>query len=296
MLNIENIKKTFKNIKALDDVSLEVKKGEFFGLLGPNGAGKTTLIGVIVGLVKADYGKITIANKPTEKSKSVFGVVPQELNVGVFEIVKDVVANNAGYHNIPRKQALKNTEEILKQLNLWDKRNNKVRDLSGGMKRRLMIAKALVHKPKLLILDEPTTGIDVELRLETWKFLEELNKSGVTIILTTHYLEEAEYLCKKLAIINKGKIIKTLSTNNLLSKICKQHLIIDIDKHKKLDNPEFKIKYLDDTVFEVEIDKGTTLNDLVIYLEKQGIKILGIKPKTSRLEQIFVELIEGDKC
>jgi len=296
-LKVTNVYKTYKKgVQALKGIDLDVKQGDFFGLLGPNGAGKTTLIGIISTLVNKTSGSIQVAGKDLDQYaseiKQQLGVVPQEINLHVFEKVIDIIVNQAGFQGIPRKQAEKEAERVLKQLDLWEKRDQFTKVLSGGMKRRLMIARALVHNPKMLILDEPTVGIDIELRKRTWDFLRKINKEGVTIILTTHYLEEAEALCNQIGIIDKGKILLNCSTKNLLRQIDKQTFVFDTEKpHAKIAHKDFEIEKVDATTFEVIIPKTKTLNEFFKFLEKERIKVISMKNKSSRLEQLFMDVV-----
>lgn len=301
-LSIKNLKKTYKGgFEALKGIDLEVKKGDFFALLGPNGAGKTTTINIIMNLVNKTDGEIKIfgydIEKEHEKAKKLIGFTPQEFNFDIFEKVFDIVCRQAGYYGIDRKTAGKMAEKYLKQLDLWDKRNSQAITLSGGLKRRLMIARALVNEPKLLILDEPTAGVDIETRREMWEFIKKINQDGVTIILTTHYLEEAENLCKNIAIINHGKIVENTSTKNLLSKMDQETFIFDIDKEvKKI--PELKnhkITLIDDTTVEVEIIGKQNLHDLFEHFKKNNIGIVSMRRKTARLEELFMNLVKSGK-
>ena len=300
-LAVKEVVKVYKKgVRALQGVDLEVCAGDFYGLLGPNGAGKTTLIGIISTLVNKTSGQIKVLDKNLDEQpleiKEKLGVVPQEINLHVFEKVIDIVVNQAGYHGMPRVEAKKAAERVLKQLDLWGKRNQYTKALSGGMKRRLMIARALVHNPKILILDEPTVGIDIELRLETWKFLRKLNKEGVTIILTTHYLEEAEALCNKIGIINKGKILLSCSTKQLLRHIDKQVFIFEVDKPvKQLKTNGYTLEMIDETSFEVTIPKEKSLNDFFKILEKSRVNVVGMKNKGSRLEQLFMDVVKNGR-
>jgi ABC-2 type transport system ATP-binding protein len=301
-LSIRNLYKTYSNnVQALKDVSFDVKENDFFALLGPNGAGKTTIIGIITSLVKKDSGKISIYeyNLDTQinEAKACIGVVPQEFNFNIFESVINIVISQAGYYGIRRKIAIEKAEHYLNQLGLWDKRNLQAMKLSGGMKRRLMIARALIHEPKLLFLDEPTAGVDIELRRAMWDFLINMNKKNTTIILTTHYLEEAENLCKNLAIIDQGKIIKNTSMKSLLKKIDSQTIVIDLKrKLKKLpDIKGYKLFRVDSNIIEVQINRKQNLNDFFNKLNKLNIDVLNIRNKTNRLEELFVHLVEGNK-
>ncbi|MCB9359598.1 ABC transporter ATP-binding protein [Candidatus Woesearchaeota archaeon] len=301
-LNIENLTKTYANgVEAVKGVSISIPERSFYGLLGPNGAGKTTIIGIITDMVVKTSGRIKIFDKDIDKefsdAKQLIGVVPQEMNFAIFEKVIDIVVQQAGYYGIAKKDAEKNAEKYLRQLGLWDKRDEQAKSLSGGMKRRLMIARALIHEPKLLILDEPTAGVDVELRRDMWSFLTRLNKSGTTIILTTHYLEEAEHLCKRIAIINKGMIIEDSSTKEIINKLDKQSYILDIASPMKK-KPEMKgcnITIIDDTTIEIELDKSQNLSELMRLLDKEKITILSMRNKANRLEEMFIDLIENGK-
>ncbi len=299
-LAVVGLKKRYKNgVEALKGIDLSIQKGDFFGLLGPNGAGKTTLIGIATNLTVKTEGSVEIFGVDTsldeDKAKSYIGLVPQEFNFNIFEKVIDIVVDQAGYYGIPRKKALIDAEAILKQLELWEKRNERSQSLSGGMKRRLMIARALIHRPQLLILDEPTAGVDVELRRGMWKFLKELNESGTTILLTTHYLEEAEELCRNIAIINRGEIIEKGSVKSLLAKLNFVTLLFDspesISEEKLSSLGGIGGKRVDENTFEVTLSPGQTVNEIVEAATKQGIVISNIRNKSSRLEEIFVNLI-----
>ncbi len=297
-LSIKNLKKTYKNgFTALKGIDLEVESGDFFALLGPNGAGKSTAIGIISSLVNKSSGSVSIFGhdlaKETAKAKACIGLVPQEINFNQFETVKNIVLNQAGYYGMPRKQALINTEKCLKQVSLWDKRDSVSRRLSGGMKRRVMIARALVHSPKLLILDEPTAGVDIEIRRSMWKMMEQVNKQGTTIILTTHYLEEAESLCRNIAIINKGVIVEKSGMSDLLSRVNKDFFVLDlarpIAKIPLINGYEFELA--DNKSLHVTVPKGKNLNVLFQKLSDNNIDVLSLKNKTNRLEQIFMDLV-----
>ena len=300
-LEIRNLTKTYRGgICALDGIDLCVEEGEFFALLGPNGAGKSTAIGIISSLVNKSAGNIKIfgidTDRDFDRAKSLIGLVPQELNFSQFESVSEIVLNQAGYYGIPRRVAREKTEKFLRQLGLWDRRNQRSRDLSGGMKRRLMIARALVHEPKLLILDEPTAGVDIELRRSMWDFLRDLNAAGTTIILTTHYLEEAEHLCRNIAIINRGKIIENSSMKVLLAKLHAEIFVLDLSK--PLDSvpqgSEFDIELKDETTLEVLIYNSQSFNDLFSFLSEKSIEITSMRSKSNRLEELFVNLIQED--
>ena len=300
-LEIRNLTKTYRGgFCALDGIDLCVEEGEFFALLGPNGAGKSTAIGIISSLVNKSTGNIKIfgidTDRDFDRAKSLIGLVPQELNFSQFESVSEIVLNQAGYYGIPRQAAREKTEIFLRQLGLWDRRDQRSRDLSGGMKRRLMIARALVHEPKLLILDEPTAGVDIELRRSTWDFLRDLNAAGTTIILTTHYLEEAEHLCRKIAIINRGKIIENTSMKVLLAKLHAEIFVLDLSKplNSVPQGSDFDINLKDETTLEVLIYNGQTLNDLFSFLSEKSIEITSMRGKSNRLEELFVNLIQED--
>jgi len=301
-LSIKNLKKTYKGgLEALKGINLEVKKGDFFALLGPNGAGKTTAINIITSLVNKTSGEVKVfgydIDKDLDKAKTFIGVTPQEFNFDIFEKIFDIVVRQAGYYGINKKIAKKKTEKYLKQLGLWSKRNATAQTLSGGMKRRLMIVRALVHEPQLLILDEPTAGVDIETRRNMWEFIREINEKGTTIILTTHYLEEAENLCKNIAIIDKGKIVENTSMKNLLSKSDKETFIFDVDKCiKKIPNlKDYKIKIMDETTIEVEILGKQNLNKIFEHFKKNNIEIVSMRRKTARLEELFMDLVKNGK-
>lgn len=297
-LSIKNLKKTYRNgFTALKGIDLEVESGDFFALLGPNGAGKSTAIGIISSLVNKSSGSIRIfghdLTKDNAKAKSCIGLVPQEINFNQFETVKNIVLNQAGYYGMPRKQALINTEKCLKQMSLWDKRDTVSRRLSGGMKRRVMIARALVHSPKLLILDEPTAGVDIEIRRSMWEMMEQVNKQGTTIILTTHYLEEAENLCRNIAIINDGVIVEKSGMSDLLARINKDHFVLDlaqpISQVPVIEGYHFDLA--DNKSLHVTVPKNKNLNFLFQNLSEQNIDVISLKNKTNRLEQLFMDLV-----
>lgn len=298
-LSLTKLKKTYDSgVIALSGIDLVVPEGEFFGLLGPNGAGKTTIIGIVTGLTNKTSGTVNIFGKDIDAdvslAKSNVGVVPQEFNFSIFEKVIDIVVDQAGYYGIPRSVALPRAEKYLKILGLWEKRDEAARMLSGGMKRRLMIVRALIHEPKLLILDEPTAGVDIELRREMWDFLRELNASGRTIILTTHYLEEAEQLCKSIAIINKGAIVKQGLVKDLLSDMTTETFLFDMDQPLSAET-EAKLasvqgKKVDATTIEVTVRKGETLTTSIIALEKIGISVRSMRNKGNRLEELFLDV------
>ena len=297
-LVINDLTKIYPNkLTALNSVSLNVRQGDFFALLGPNGAGKSTAIGIICGLVNKTSGSVKVfdnnIDKNSDVAKSFIGVVPQEINFSQFETCLEIVVNQGGFYGIRRSTALERAEKYLRKLDLWEKRNERSRNLSGGMKRRLMIARALVHEPKILILDEPTAGVDVELRRSTWDFLININQKGVTILLTTHNLEEAESLCKNIAIINHGEIVENTSMKKLLSQLNRETFIFDtIDPIKELPNlKNFDLKLIDSTTIEVEIDHRNNINDLFDVLSSQNINIKSMRNKRNRLEELFINLL-----
>ena len=298
-LSIKNLGKTYPNgFQALKGISLEVEQGDFFALLGPNGAGKSTTIGIISSLVNKSEGEVSIFGTDIDKNfseaKRFLGVVPQELNMNQFERVEDILLNQAGYFGIPRNVAKERAEKYLKQLSLWDKRHSIVRQLSGGMKRRAMIARAMMHEPKLLILDEPTAGVDIEIRRSMWTFLKAMNEAGTTIILTTHYLDEAESLCRNIAIIDEGKIAENTSMKALLAKLKKEWFVIDTVDPLPSDFclGDLPTKVIDSHCLEVEVEKGTPLNTLFQKLSEQNIDAASMRNKANRLEELFVELIK----
>lgn len=300
-LELENLTKTYSNnIKALQGINLKIETGDFYALLGPNGAGKSTTIGIISSLVNKTNGNVKIfgydLSTNTIQAKSKIGLVPQEFNFNLFETVLQILINQAGYYGIEKYNAIFYAEKYLKKLDLWHKRNFRACTLSSGMKRRLMIARALIHQPKLLILDEPTAGVDIELRRLIWYFLKKLNKQGITIILTTHYLEEAEMLCRNIGIIQYGKLIENTTIKKLLSKIEIETFIFDI----KLNNKKFKLKnftynLIDNVTLEVEIVKQKGLNQLFYQLNEQNIQVISMRNKINRLEEFCVGLIRREK-
>lgn len=297
-LSIKNLTKVYQNhLTALADVSLDVFEGDFFALLGPNGAGKTTLIGVVSSLVNKTSGKVWVFDQDIDKNfsaaKSYIGVVPQEFNFSIFETVENIVLTQAGYYGLPRSLAKERAEKYLKRLDLWHKRKEQSRMLSGGMKRRLMIARALMHEPKLLILDEPTAGVDVEIRYSMWEFLREINKQGTTIILTTHYLEEAENLCRDIAIIDHGKIIRNTSMRELLADSQIETFVLDL-KEPVLGRPDlgnFPSRLIESNQLEVDICAPNTLNELFALLSARQIHVTSLKNKANRLETLFMRLV-----
>lgn len=300
-LSIRALHKSYKSgTKALNGIDLDVQQGDFFALLGPNGAGKSTTIGIISALVNKTSGTVKVFDFDTdthlEDAKSQLGLVPQEFNFNQFETVLQIVVNQAGYYGVPKSIALVRAEKYLGQLGLWEKRHARSRELSGGMKRRLMIARALMHEPKLLILDEPTAGVDIELRRSMWEFLKEINAQGVTIILTTHYLEEAEMLCRNIAIIDKGRIIENTSMKALLGKLNKETFVLDLQSGRaELLLPGFVTRKLDEHSFEVDVEKNQGLNAVFAALAAQDITVLSMRNKANRLEELFVSLIGEGK-
>lgn len=297
-LEINELKKVYATgVEALKGINLTVEEGDFYALLGPNGAGKSTTIGIITSLVNKTSGNVKVFGYDLDRelvmAKQQIGLVPQEFNFNPFETVQQIVVNQAGYYGVPRKEALARSEKYLKQSDLWEKRNVRARMLSGGMKRRLMIARALMHEPKLLILDEPTAGVDIELRREMWTFLRELNASGTTIILTTHYLEEAEMLCRNIGIIQAGELIENTSMKSLLAKLQFETFIFDLAPYEiePIING-FKHTFIDEQTLEVEVVRDQGINELFEQLTKQGIKVLSMRNKSNRLEELFLKITE----
>ena len=298
-LSIRGLTKTYRNgVQALRGVDLDVEQGDFFALLGPNGAGKTTLIGIITSLVNKTAGTASVfgydLDRQLERAKSCIGVVPQELNFNQFETPLTIVVNQAGFYGIPRAVARVRAEKYLRQLQLWEKRNGMARGLSGGMKRRLMIARALMHEPRLLVLDEPTAGVDIEIRRSMWEFLNDINAHGTTIILTTHYLEEAESLCRNIAIIDNGHIVERDRMSNLLRGLHTETFVLN------LRNPVavapaiagFALTLLDDHTLEAEVTKDQSLNGLFSQLAALGLEVQSMRNKVNRLEEVFMRLVE----
>jgi ABC-2 type transport system ATP-binding protein len=296
-LEISGLKKVYKGgFTALKGIDLTVKQGDFFALLGPNGAGKSTTIGIITSLVNKSAGSVKVfghdIDKELEKAKSFLGLVPQEFNFNQFETLLTILVNQAGYYGVERSLAFKRAEKYLKKLDLWEKRNDAGRMLSGGMKRRLMIARALMHEPQVLILDEPTAGVDIELRRSMWIFLRELNEQGITIILTTHYLEEAEMLCRNIAIIDSGVIVEDTDMKSLLSKLDQETIVFDIDKVDSLPKlDEFTSRLIDDHTLEVDVRKSQLINHVFSQLSEQNINVHSMRNKSNRLEELFVSLV-----
>lgn len=301
-LEITDLKKIYANkTEALKGVSLSVEEGDFFALLGPNGAGKSTTIGIITSLVNKSSGTVSVFGHDIDSdltaAKRQLGLVPQEYNFSQFERVIEIVVNQAGYYGIRRKEAYVRAEEVLKQLSLWEKRNVRARELSGGMKRRLMIARALMHKPRLLILDEPTAGVDIEIRRSMWEFLARLNEEGTTIVLTTHYLEEAESLCRNIAIIDHGEIIIDTDMKSIIAQLDMETLVLDTDDlgELELSLSGYEIRRRDGNSLEVDIKKGQGVNSLFKYLAEHNIEVHSLRNKSNRLEELFVRLVDAQK-
>jgi len=301
-LTIKKLRKTYEGkLEALKGIDLNVEEGDFFALLGPNGAGKTTTIGIISSLINKTSGQVKILGIDIDQEHSLakknLGVVGQEINFNQFEKVGQIIRNQAGYHGLSYIQAKQNTEFFMKRLDIWDRRNEQARSLSGGMKRRVMVAKALVNRPKLLILDEPTAGVDIELRRSLWNFLQEINHElGTTIILTTHYLEEAERLCRNIAIIDKGDIIENTSMKSLLARLEKETFSMDLDiaiETVPIDE-DFEFHLKDSKTLVVTVKKGQQLNEVFKTLSEQGVKVLSMRNETGRLEELFLSLVDSD--
>jgi ABC-2 type transport system ATP-binding protein len=301
-LAVKNLTKVYRNgHEALKGVDLTVDEGDFFALLGPNGAGKSTLIGIVTSLVNKTGGEVQVfghdLDRDPEGVKSCLGLVPQEFNFNLFLPVVEVVLNQAGYYGIPRREARARAEYYLRKLELWDRRDSEMRILSGGLKRRLMIARALVHRPRLLILDEPTAGVDIEIRRSMWGFLRELNAGGTTIILTTHYLEEAESLCRNIAIINRGRIAESADMGDLLGRLQTETFVLNL-KGRLAELPQlggFVLEHLDDCTLEVEVTKDKSINGLFEALSRNGIEVISLRNKQNRLEQLFLDMVESGK-
>jgi ABC-2 type transport system ATP-binding protein len=299
-LTIRNLSKTYANGKqALKHIDLEVEAGDFFALLGPNGAGKTTAIGIICSLVNKSGGQVAVfghdIDTDLEGAKSCLGIVPQEINLNLWDTVGNIVSNQAGYYGIGGRLAGERVEKYLRELRLWDRRNDTARSLSGGMKRRLMIARALVHEPRLLILDEPTAGVDIEIRRSMWTYLQNINAAGTTIILTTHYLEEAESLCRNIAIIDEGEIIENAPMSTVLRKLQREVFVLSldcqVDQAPELDG--FEVRLRDDMEIEVAKGQDSSLNDLFAQLDARGIRVVSLRNKANRLEEMFMNLVES---
>lgn len=299
-LSIRGLRKVYKGgLEALKGIDLDVNQGDFFALLGPNGAGKSTTIGIISSLVNKTAGSVSVFGYDLDTQlvelKRQIGLVPQEFNFNQFETVQQIVVNQAGYYGVPRDVAKQRSQQYLTQLGLWEKRNSPARTLSGGMKRRLMIARALLHEPKLLILDEPTAGVDIELRRSMWDYLEQINKQGITIILTTHYLEEAESLCRNIAIIDRGAIIENTSIKRLLATLNMETFVFDLDPNtvkNAVTLQGFQWRQVEEHTLEVEVQKSKGLNSVFEQLSQQQIQVLSMRNKANRLEELFVNLVE----
>ncbi len=295
-LEINDLKKVYTGgVEALRGIDLKVEEGDFYALLGPNGAGKSTTIGIVTSLVNKTSGKVKVFGYDMDtqlmQAKLQIGLVPQEFNFSPFETVQQIVVNQAGYYGVSRKEALERSEKYLKQSDLWEKKNVQAQMLSGGMKRRLMISRALMHEPSLLILDEPTAGVDIELRREMWTFLKELNDNGTTIILTTHYLEEAEMLCRNIGIIQKGQLIEDTSMKSLLAKLQFETIILDIESSGQMPVIKgYKSELMDEGSLSVEVGRDQGINELFTQLTEQGIKVLSMRNKSNRLEELFLKL------
>jgi ABC-2 type transport system ATP-binding protein len=298
-LDVQNLRKTYANgVEALKGVSLSVEEGDFFALLGPNGAGKSTLFGIISSLVNASGGDVQVfgASVMQERSRAMgyLGLVPQEINFNQFEKPLEIVVNQAGYYGIPRKVALERAERYLKELQLWDKHDKPSRALSGGMKRRLMIARAMVNEPRLLILDEPTAGVDIEIRRSMWELIKRINEQGTTVILTTHYLEEAEELCRNIAIIDEGVIRENTAMKTLLAQLDVETFVLDLREPLTAAPacPEMEIALRDENTLEVTVSKAKSLNALFANLDEQGIHVISMRNKANRLEELFMRLVD----
>ncbi|MEI8672620.1 ABC transporter ATP-binding protein [Vibrio sp. SA48] len=297
-LEIEQLRKTYTGgFEALKGVSLQVRKGDFYALLGPNGAGKSTTIGIISSLVNKTSGNVKVfgydIDKDLELAKQNIGLVPQEFNFNQFESVEQIVMQQAGYYGVAKSLAKERAEKYLSKLDLWEKRKERARNLSGGMKRRLMIARALMHEPKLLILDEPTAGVDIELRRSMWEFLKEINAQGITIILTTHYLEEAEMLCRNIGIINRGELIENTSMKDLLAKLQFETFILDLADDSPLPQLTGVVSQtMVNGSLEIELEKTRGLNSVFEQLTQQGVTVLSMRNKANRLEELFVSIVQ----
>jgi ABC-2 type transport system ATP-binding protein len=301
-LVVRKLTKVYRNgHQALNGVDLTVDEGDFFALLGPNGAGKSTLIGIVTSLINKSGGKVQVfghdLDREPEMVKACLGLVPQEFNFNLFLPVIEVILNQAGYYGIPRREARPRAEYYLRKLNLWDRRDSEMRVLSGGLKRRLMIARALVHRPRLLILDEPTAGVDIEIRRSMWTFLRELNAAGTTIILTTHYLEEAESLCRSIAMISGGRIAESVNMGALLSRLQTETFVLNL-KGQLAELPQlggFVLEHIDDCTLEVEVTRDRSINGLFEALSRNGIEVISLRNKQNRLEQLFLDMVENAK-
>jgi ABC-2 type transport system ATP-binding protein len=299
-LQIKDLRKVYPNkVQALKGIDLTVREGDFYALLGPNGAGKTTAIGIITSLVNKTSGEVNVfgydLDRQREAVKSCIGIVPQEVNLNMFERSFNTLVNQAGYYGVPRRTARQRAEKYLKSLHLWDRRDDIARSLSGGMKRRLMIARALVHEPRLLILDEPTAGVDIEIRRSMWELMREINESGVTIILTTHYLEEAESLCRNIAIIDEGRIIEDDTMANVIRKLQTEAFVLSlrerVSEAPMLDG--YTVRLRNEHEIEVDVDRGQGLNGMFAELSAQSLHVSSMRTKTNRLEELFIRLVEN---
>ena len=302
-LSLKNLHKTYKGgFIALKGIDLEVQRGDFFALLGPNGAGKSTTIGIIATLINKTSGAVKIFDHDLGSrpgvAKKMLGLVPQEFNFSQFDRVQEILINQAGYFGIPKKAAIERSEHYLKKLSIWDKRDEETRRLSGGMKRRLMIARAMMHEPPLLILDEPTAGVDIEIRRSMWAYLQEINRKGTTIILTTHNLEEAENLCRNIAIIDQGKIVRNTSMKKLLATLNTETFVVDLAKplQSQPTIPNFAVILIDPYTLEIEVEKACSLNRLFSELDKQNIEVTSLRNKYNRLEELFLTLVNDNKA
>jgi len=302
-LQIRNLSKTYDNgVQALKGIDLDVEEGEFCALLGPNGAGKTTTIGILTSLVNKTGGTVQVFGHDIDAdltmAKSCLGLVPQEINLNLFEKVLNIVVTQAGYYGIPRRVAMERAERYLNQLHLWDRRESVARSLSGGMKRRLMIARALIHEPRLLILDEPTAGVDIEIRRSMWGFLRRINAEGTTIILTTHYLEEAENLCRHVAIIDEGRIIENDRMSNVLRKLSVETFVLNLE-HEVTSLPAvpgYVVRSVDPNTIEVDVDSQRGINDLFTELTRHDIRVVSMRNKANRLEELFMRLVDSKEA
>lgn len=296
-LEINNLFKTYSTgVTAVNGIDLTVEQGDFYALLGHNGAGKSTTIGIISSLVNKTSGTVKVFGYDLDSQKiqlkQQIGLVPQEFNFNQFEKVNDVLLHQAGFYGVPRKEAVERAEYWLKKLDLWEKRDHLTRELSGGMKRRVMIARALMHNPKLLILDEPTAGVDIELRRSMWEFLRELNQQGTTIILTTHYLEEAENLCRNIGIIQQGRLIENTTMKSLLAKLETETFLLDLSENRPLVIADYPFNWLDETTIEVEVKRKQGVNSLFAQLSAQNVEVLSMRNKSNRLEELFIKMAE----
>ena len=302
-LSIRDLRKTYGNgQEALRGIDLDVAEGDFFALLGPNGAGKSTAIGIISSLVNKSAGRVEVFGHDLDREpqavKGCIGLVPQEFNFNQWEPIGEIVVNQAGFYGIPRREAWVRAEESLRQLELWDRRELMARTLSGGMKRRLMIARALIHRPRLLILDEPTAGVDIEIRRSMWTFLREINRQGTTIILTTHYLEEAESLCRNIAIINQGRIASHDSMARLLYQLHAQTFVLNLEE--ELEEPpnlgDYAVEWVDSSTIEVEVKQGQGINEMFEALSRGGVRVASMRNKQNRLEQLFMDMVAATRA